>query len=107
MIFSHEQECVSLKLIGCFPYSQMLGNHNEANTKFIACHHDGSTAGKTSTLVKELLETEISRIFIKFTKISLVNCSFLANSQMLSNQEESNIKFIAATMEALQVKLLL
>ena len=34
MIFSHEQECVSMKLIGCSLYSQMLSNHKEANTKF-------------------------------------------------------------------------
>ena len=36
MIFSHEQECVPLKLIGCFPYPQILSKHEEANTKFIA-----------------------------------------------------------------------
>ena len=35
-IFSHEQECGTLKLIGCSPYSQMLSKHKEANTKFIA-----------------------------------------------------------------------
>ena len=28
--------CVSLKLVGCSPCSQMLSNHKEANTKFIA-----------------------------------------------------------------------
>ena len=35
-IFSHEQECGTLKLIGCSPYSKMLSNHKEANTKLIA-----------------------------------------------------------------------
>ena len=31
----HEQECVSLKLIGCSPYPQMLSNYGKSNIKFI------------------------------------------------------------------------
>ena len=62
MIFLHEQEFLSLKLIGYSPYSQMLSNHKEANIKFIA-YHDRSTAGKTSTLGKE---TFINRNFSNF-----------------------------------------
>ena len=36
IIFLHEEEHVSLKLIGCSAYSQMLSNHKETNIKFIA-----------------------------------------------------------------------
>ena len=36
MIFLNEQECVSLMLIACSPYSQMLSNHEEEDTKIIA-----------------------------------------------------------------------
>ena len=36
MILSHKQECVSLELIGCFSYSQIISKREETNTKFIA-----------------------------------------------------------------------
>ena len=106
MIFSHEQKCVSLNPIGCFPYSQILSKQEEASTKFIAITMKAMLV-KFLLKVKKLSQTDISRIFSKFTQIYVANCSSLASSQMLSNHEEPNIKFIAVTMGVLQAKLLL
>ena len=36
IILSQKRECLSLKLIGCSPYSQLLSNHKETDKKAIA-----------------------------------------------------------------------
>ena len=105
MIFSHEQECVPVKLIGCFPYSQIFCKHEEANTKFIAITMK-AMQGKFLLQLKNLSKTDISQIFSKFTKIYVANCSSLASFEMLTYHEEANTKFIAITMEVLQANLL-
>ena len=72
-------------LIGWSPYSEMLSNHKERNAKFIVVMMEAMQV-KLLLLVEKLSETEIYQIFCNFTKISVVNCSSLANSEILNNQ---------------------
>ena len=67
MILLHDQTCLYLKLIGCFPNVQLPSNHEKADTKWLPW--------QLKHYMQNFSQSEISQNLSKLTKISVGNGS--------------------------------